>query len=172
MRVSLDRFFWLLLVVLVGAAGPSRGAEVFFPKAAPQFSIVLPQGWKAVLRDDNLTLLPDPEDGFVMQVNEQPAEATDVLEDLTKRIATQMNLINLKLGDSSDAENEYDVELNVLTSRARAEETEVVITVVAFSTGDERHFTVQSVGAVALNQRHNAELLAMMDSIKPLTTGE
>lgn len=167
-----SRFLCLLLLVLAGGTAPSIATEILFPKDAPQFAMELAAGWKAVFRDDYLTLLPDPEDGFVMQVNEQPAEATDVLEELTKRIATQMNLINLKLGDSSDAENEYDVELNVLTSRARAEETEVVITVVAFSTEDERHFTVQSVGAVALNQRHTAELLAMMDSIKPLRTGE
>lgn len=162
----------ILLLFISGTTTRLEAAEVSFPKAGPQFTIEVPKNWKAIFRGDNLTLLPDPEDGFVMQINEQPAEATDLLEQLTERIATRMNLSKLEIGNSSDAENEHDVELEVLISRARAQETEVVITVVAFSIGDERHFTVQCIGAVALKQKHNAELLAMMDSIKPRATRE
>ena len=142
--------------------------EVSYPQDAPQFSVVVPDTWKPVFRDDSLTLLPIPEDGFVIQVNQQPAAAEDLLGKLTERIAAQMQFDQLKLGRDSEAENQHDIECTMMTSTGKSAGVDVVITVVAFTLEDEKHFTIQSAGPVELNRKHKGVLLDLIDSIKPL----
>jgi hypothetical protein len=147
--------------------GTLAAAEVAYPKENAQFTIQVPDGLKPIYRDDSLVLLPTPEDGFVIQVNEQPAAASKVLGALTERVATQMKLTDLVLGTASDAENQQEVECTVMTSTGRADGVPIVITIVAFSIEDEKHFTIQSVGTAELNKKHSGELLDIVDSIKP-----
>lgn len=155
----------LLLCAFVAAA-PS--AEIPYPQQAPRFTINVPETWKPVFRGDSLTLLPIPEDGFLIQINQQPAEAEDLLPELTKRIAAQLQLTEVKIGKDSEAENQHDVECTMMTSIAGAADAQVIITVAAFTLEDDRHFTIQSVGPAALNQKHKGVLLGIIDSIKPI----
>lgn len=141
--------------------------EIGYPQAAPQFTINMPDTWKPVLREDSLTLLPIPEDGFVIQVNQQPAAAEELLDKLTERIAGQMQFTEIKLGKESEAENQHDVECTMMTSTGKSGGVDVVVTVVAFTLEDDRYFTIQSAGPAALNQKHKAVLLGIIDSIKP-----
>lgn len=155
-----------VLLLLVGSA--TAGAkEVPYPQEAPHFSIVVPDNWKPVFRGDSLTVLPIPEDGFLIQVNQQPGDAEDVLPELTKRIAAQMQITDLKLGDDSEAENQHDVDCTMMTSVGNSAGVNVVITVAAFTLDDDRHFTIQSAGPAELNQKHKPVLLGLIDSIKP-----
>lgn len=147
-----------------------QAVEVFYPENDPQFSVVVPDGWNPVFRDDSLLLQPGKDDGFLIQINEQPAEAQKALPALSERVAGQLKLTDLEVGKRSEAENQHDVECTVVTSRGRTDKTEIVITMVAFSTDieDERHFTLQSVGSAALNRKHGEALLSVIDSIKPV----
>ena len=153
--------------LLLASIATSVGGEVPYPQEAPRFSILVPDTWKPVFRGDSLTLLPIPEDGFLIQVNQQPDDAEDVLPELTKRIAAQMQITELKLGDDSEAENQHDVECTMMTSAGNSAGVNVVITVAAFTLEDDRHFTIQSAGPAALNQKHKGVLLGIIDSIKP-----
>ena len=47
----------------------------------------------------------------------------------------------------------------MMTSTGKSGGVEVVITVAAFTLDDEQHFTIQSAGPAALNQKHKAVLL-------------
>ena len=147
-----------------------HAAEATYPKDAPRFSIEVPDGFKPIYRADSLVLLPIPEDGFLIQINEQPAAAEEALPKITEGIATQLKLTDLKLGTPSEAENQHEVECTVMTSTGKADGAEIVVTVVAFSIEDERHFTLQSVGAADLNRKHGSSLLNVADSIKPATS--
>lgn len=155
----------LLLSLFVHEA--TRAAEVAYPKEHAQFTIQVPDGLNPIYRDDSLVLLPTPEDGFVIQVNEQPAAASKVLGALTERVATQMKLTDLVLGTASEAENQHEIECTVMTSTGKADGVPIVITIVAFSIEDEKHFTIQSVGTAELNKKHSGELLDIVDSIRP-----
>lgn len=155
-------------LLLVTATDHLMGAEATYPQDSPQFSIEVPQGFKPVYRDDSLVLLPIPEDGFLIQINQQPAAAAEALPKITEAIATQLKLTDLKLGTPSEAENQHEVECTVMTSTGNADGAPIVVTVVAFSIEDEKHFTVQSVGAADLNKKHSFQLLNVVDSIKPV----
>jgi stress-induced morphogen len=158
----------LLLLSVCSATLCAR--EVPYPQEAPRFTIQVPETWKPVYRGDSLTVLPMPEDGFLIQVNQQPADAEDLLPELTKKIAQQMQVTELKVGDDSEAENQHDVDCTMMASVAKSGDVKIVITVAAFTLADDRHFTVQSVGPAELNQKHKGVLLGIIDSIKP--TGE
>ena len=145
--------------------------EVPYPQEAPRFTIEVPDTWKPVYRGDSLTVLPIPEDGFLIQINQQPAEAEDLLPELTKRIAAQMQLSDVKIGEDSEAENQHDVECTMMTSSGSSAGVHVVITVAAFTLEDDRHFTIQSAGPAELNQKHKRVLLGIIDSIKPTSEG-
>ena len=155
------------LLLSLGIA-KTDAAEVAYPQQAPQFTIDVPETWKPVFRGDSLTLLPIPEDGFLIQVNEQPADAEDLLAELTKKVAAQMQLTDLKLGEDSEAENQHDVDCTMMTSTGSSAGVNVVITVAAFTLEDDRHFTIQSAGPAELNQKHKGALLGIIDSIKPV----
>ena len=156
-----------MLLLSLTAHGQLRAAEAVYPKDAPQFSIEVPEGFKRIYRDDSLVLLPIPEDGFLIQINEQPAAAGEALPKITEGIATQLKMTDLKLGTPSEAENQHEIECTVMTSTGNADGKPIVVTVVAFSIEDEKHFTVQSVGAADLNKKHSFQLLNVVDSIKP-----
>ena len=155
------------VVVLCGFAR-ADAKEVGYPQQAPRFTIVVPETWKPVFRDDSLTLLPIPEDGFVIQVNQQPSAAEELLDKLTERIAAQMQFTEIKLGKDSEAENQHEVECTMMTSTGKSGGVDVVITAVAFTLDDEQHFTIQSAGPAALAQKHKGVLLGLIDSIKPI----
>ena len=157
-------------VLVVSGVRAIEAEDIAYPPQAPSFTLTAPANWKAVFRDDSLTLLPLPEDGFVIQVNQQPAAADELLDNLTERIAAQMEFSQIKLGKDSEAENQHDVECTMRTSTGVSGGVDVVITVVAFTLEDEKHFTIQSAGPAALNQKHKGVLLGLVDSIKP--TGE
>ena len=161
------RSFIAALFLALMLAPLARAADVSYPQEEAQFTIRVPDGLKPIYRDDSLVLLPVPEDGFVVQVNEQPAAATEALGGITERIATQMKLADLKLGTASKAKNQHDVECTVMTSTGKADGAPIVITLVAFSIEDEKHFTIQSVGAADVNRKHSGQLLDIVDSIKP-----
>lgn len=169
-----DGMRWRLIRSLaMGAALLSYGAishaeEIGYPKDVPRFTFQAPEGWRIIFRNDSLTLLPEPEDGFVVQVHEQPAAAQEILPQLARRVAEQMKLIDVQIGAASEAENEHDVECTVLTSIGHAGEETAVVTLIAFSIEDERHFTIQSAGAASLNKKHHMALLSLADSIKPI----
>ncbi|HSH37452.1 MAG TPA: hypothetical protein VK993_01595, partial [Chthoniobacterales bacterium] len=95
-------------------------------------------------------------------------DAHELLDKLTERIATEMQFTAIRLGRESEAENQHDVECTMMTSTGSSGGVDVVITVIAFTLGDEKHFTVQSAGPAALNQKHKAVLLGIIDSIKPI----
>lgn len=142
--------------------------EIPYPQEAPRFTIEVPDTWKPVYRGDSLTVLPIPEDGFLIQINQQPAEAEDLLPELTKKIAAQMQLGDVKIGEDSEAENQHDVDCTMMTSVGSSAGVSVVITVAAFTLEDDRHFTVQSAGPADLNQKYKSVLLGIIDSIKPI----
>lgn len=156
--------------LMAGAPPTTFAKDVAFPQQIPRFTMAVPETWKPVIREDSLTLLPIPEDGFVIQVNQQPAAAEELIARLTERIASQMEFTEIKLGEDSEAENQHEVEFTMMTSAGKSGGVDVVITVVAFTLGDEQHFTLQSAGPAALNQKHKGALLGIIDSIKP--TGE
>ena len=157
-------------VALVLACGTSatKAKDIGYPQQKPLFTIAVPENWKPVFRDDSLTLLPMPEDGFVIQVNQQPSAAEELLGKLTERIAREMQFTAIKLGKESEAENQHEVECTVMTSTGQSGGVDVVITVIAFTLDDEKHFTIQSAGPAALNQKHKSVLLGLVDSIKPI----
>jgi hypothetical protein len=103
-----------------------------------------------------------------VQVNQQPAAAEELLGKLTERIAAEMQFSEIKLGRDSEAENQHEVECTMMTSTGKSGGVDVVVTVVAFTVGDDKHFTLQSAGPAALNQKHKAVLLGLIDSIKPV----
>ena len=142
--------------------------DVAYPEQAPRFTMAVPETWKPVFRDDSLTLLPIPEDGFVIQVNRQPAAAEELLGKLTERIASQMQFTEIKLGKDSEAENQHNIEFAMMTSAGKSGGVDVVITVVAFTLDDEQHYTIQSAGPAPLNQKHKFVLLGIVDSVKPI----
>ena len=154
------------VIMSVGIA-TAQSTHVGYPQQAPLFTIAVPETWKPVYRGDGLTLLPIPEDGFIIQVNQQPAAAEELLDKLTERIANEMQFTEIKLGRESEAENQHDVECTMMTSTGRSGGVDVVITVVAFTLDDEKHFTIQSAGPAALNQKHKGVLLGLVDSVKP-----
>ena len=147
---------------------PANAKDVAYPQEAPRFTIAVPDSWKPVFRGESLTLLPIPEDGFIIQVNQQPAPAEELLDKLTERIAAEMQFSEIKLGRASEAENEQEVEFAMMTSTAKSAGVDVVVTVAAFTLEDEKHFTVQSAGPAELHQKHKAVLLGIVDSIKPI----
>ena len=157
----------LPIVLLLFLPAQLRAAETTYPQQDAQFSIQVPERLKPIYREDSLVLLPIPEDGFLIQVHEQPAAAGKSLGPITERIAAQMKLSDLELGTAAAAENQHEVECTIMTSTAQADGKSIVITVVAFSIEDEKHFTIQSVGASDLNKKHSGELLNIVDSIKP-----
>ena len=142
--------------------------DVAFPEQAPRFTMAVPDTWKAVFRGESLTLLPIPEDGFIIQVNQQPAAAEELLDKLTERIAAEKQFSDTKLGRASEAENEHDVEFAVMTSTGKSGSVDVVVTVAAFTLDGEQHFTIQSAGPAELNQKHQFVLLGLADSVKPI----
>ena len=154
-------------LLLAASIAQVDGREVPYPQQGAHFSIEVPETWKPVFRGDSLTLLPMPEDGFLIQVNQQPADAEDVLPELTKRIAAQMQVTDVKLGEESEAENQHDVDCTMMSSTGNSAGVPVVVTVAAFTLEDDRHFTIQSAGPAALNEKHKAVLLGVIDSIKP-----
>ena len=155
-------------ILLAGGTATTNAKDVGYPQQAPRFTMAVPETWKPVFREDSLTLLPIPEDGFVIQVNQQPAAAEELLDKLTERIASQMQFTEIKLGKDSEAENQHEIEFTMMTSSGKSGGVDVVITVVAFTLGDEKHFTIQSAGPAALNQKHKGVLLGLVDSIKPI----
>ena len=155
------------LLVFAGAS-MADASDISYPLQAPVFTIAVPESWKPIFREDSLTLLPIPEDGFVIQVNQQPSGAEELLDKLTERIATQMQFTEMKLGKISEAENQHKVECTMMTSTGNSGGVPVVITVIGFTLEDEKHFTIQSAGPAALNQKHKAVLLGIVDSIKPI----
>ena len=161
-----------LAAALLFSLGLSSGeaAEIGYPQAAPRFTLNVPETWKPVFRGESLTLLPIPEDGFIIQVNQQPSSAEDVLDELTKRVAAEMQFSEIKLGRDSEAENEHGVECTMIISSGKAGPVDVTLTVIAFTLVDEteQHFTIQSAGPAELNQKHKAVLLGLVDSIKPI----
>ena len=159
-----------VMLLLILATTHLHGAEANYPQNAPQFSIDVPDGFKPVYRDGSLVLLPIPEDGFVIQIDEQPAAAGEGLRNISEGIATQLKLTNLKPGTPSTAKNQHDIECTVMTSTGNADGREAVVTAVAFSIGDKRHFTLHSVGAADLNKKHSWRLLNVADSIKPVAS--
>jgi hypothetical protein len=161
------RSFAVVVLLSLFLGGETRAAGVGYPEKDSQFTIKVPEGLKPIYRDDSLVLLPVPEDGFVIQVNEQPAAAAKVLGALTERVATQMKLTGLVLGAASQAENQHEVECTVMTSTGKADGLPIVITIVAFSIEDEKHFTIQSVGTAELNKKHSGQLLDIVDSVEP-----
>jgi hypothetical protein len=161
--------FALTAVALLSLGiSPLAAKEVAFPQQEPRFTIEVPDTWKPVFREGSLTLLPIPEDGFLIQVNQQPAAAQELLDKLTERIAAQMQFSEIKLGRESEAETEHDVECAMITSSGKSGGVDVVVTVVAFTLEDDRHFTIQSAGPAGLNQKHKGVLLGIVDSIKPI----
>ena len=157
-----------VVALLALGASVADANEVGYPQQAPLFTIAVPDTWKPVFRQDSLTLLPIPEDGFVIQVNQQPSAAEELLGKLSERIAGQMQCTEIKLGKESEAENQHDVECTMMTSTGKSGGVDVVITVVAYTLDDEKHFTIQSAGPAALNQKHKGVLLGIVDSIKPI----
>jgi hypothetical protein len=155
-------------MLLLLMAAPLSAAEATYPKESPRFSIQVPEGLKPIYRGDSLVLLPIPEDGFLIQVNKQPAAAQKALRAITERVASEMKLTDMEIGTPSEAENAQEVECTVITSTGKADGVPVVITVVAFSIEDEKNFTIQSVGSADVNKKHGFELLNIIDSIKPL----
>ena len=155
-------------VLLACGALTASAKDVAFPQQAPLFTTAVPDTWKPVFRDDSLTLLPMPEDGFVIQVNQQPSAAEELLGQLTKRIATQMQFAEIKLGKDSEAENQHEIEFTMMTSAGKSGGVDVVITVIACTLDDEKHFTIQAAGPAALSQKHKGVLLGLVDSIKPI----
>ena len=154
--------------VLLACGTATEAKDVGYPQQAPRFTMAVPETWKPVYREDSLTLLPVPEDGFVIQVNQQPAAAEELLAKLTERIASQMQFSEIKPGRASEAENQHEIEFTMMTSTGKSGGVDVVITVVAFTLDDEQHFTIQSAGPAALNQKHKFVLLGLVDSIKPV----
>ncbi len=168
MRVR--RFRVMAALLLVSAAAQLRAADVIYPPAAPRFTVSIPETWKPVFGGRSLTLLPIPEDGFVIQIDQHPAAAEDLLDELTEQIAAQMQFTEVKLGKASEAENQHDIDCTMMTSTGRSADVDVVVTVVAFTVehDTETHFTLQAVGPAALTQKHKTALLGVIDSIKPL----
>ena len=165
--MQVKRFAIAVALLSLGSA-LVHAEEVAFPEQTPRFTINVPETWKPVFRSGSLTLLPIPEDGFIIQVNQQPAAAEELLDKLTERIASELQFTEIKLGRDSEAENEHDVECTMMTSTGRSGGVDVVVTVVAFTLEDEQHFTIQSAGPAELNQKHKAVLLGIVDSIKPI----
>ena len=161
-------FAGVVALLVLASVRVADAAEVGYPQQAPLFTIAVPETWKPVFRGDSLTLLPIPEDGFVIQVNQQPSAAGELLGKLTERIASEMQFSEIKLGEDSEADNQHDVECTMMTSTGKSGGVDVVITVVAFTLDDEKHFTIQSAGPAALNQKHKVALLGIIDSIKPI----
>ncbi len=157
-----------LAALLSLGISPLAAKEIGYPQHAPHFTIDVPDTWKPVFRQDSLTLLPMPEDGFIIQVNQQPSAAEELLDKLTERIAAQMQFSDIKIGRDSEAENQHEVECTMMTSTGRSGGVDVAVTVVAFTLEDEKHFTIQSAGPTELNQKHKAVLLGLIDSIKPI----
>ena len=166
MRVK--RFALAAAVLLSLGTSPADAKDVAFPQQAPRFTLTVPDSWKPVFRGESLTLLPIPEDGFIIQVNQQPAAAEELLDKLTERIAAEMQFSEIKLGRASEAENQQEIEFAMMTSTGKSAGVDVVVTVAAFTLEDEKHFTIQSAGPAELHQKHKGVLLGVVDSIKPL----
>ena len=158
-------FFVVLLFV---AATAVDAQQVSYPKAAPLFSIVVPGGWRAELQETNLTLLPDPEDKYFLQINAQPYSAAEALPHIATAIAEQLKLSNVALGTPIAGRNRHGLMCAVMTARGRSQSGETVITLAAFAPREGKYFTVQGVGTAALDEKHSRETRAMIDSIAPI----
>ena len=158
----------LLIVLLFAAAATVNAQQVSYPKEAPVFSIVVPGGWKAEFQNNNLTLLPDPEDKYFLQINAQPYSAAEALPHIATAIAEQLKLSNIVLGTPLAGRNRHGLMCTVMTARGKAQGGETVITLAAFSPREDKYFTVQGVGTAVLDQKHSLEVRAIVDSIAPI----
>lgn len=159
-------FFFIVLFFATAAAVEAQ--QISYPKEAPLFSIVVPGGWKAEFQKGNLTLLPDPEDTYFLQINVQPYSAAEALPHIADAIAEQLKLSNLGLGTPIAGRNRRGLMCTVMTARGRSRSGEMVITLAAFSPREDKHFTVQGVGTDALDQKHARDTHAIIDSIAPI----
>ena len=154
--------------LLFAATTAVDAQQVSFPKETPLFSLIAPGGWKAECQKDNLTLLPEPEDGYFLQVNAQPYSAVDALPHLAGAIAEQLKLSNLVLGTPLTGRNRHGLMCTIMTARGKSQSNETVITLAAFSPKPDKYFTVQGVGTAVLDQKHSLEVRAIVDSIAPI----
>lgn len=156
------------IVLLFATAAAVDAQQISYPKETPLFSIVVPGGWKAEFQETNLTLLPDPEDKYFLQINAQPYSAAEALPHIAGAIAEQLKLSNLALGTPIATRNRHGLMCTVMTARGRSQGSETVITLAAFAPREDKYFTVQGVGSAALDQKHTRETRAMIDSIAPI----
>lgn len=156
------------IVLLFAAATTVDAQQVSYPKEAPLFSIVVPGGWRAEFQKGNLTLLPDPEDKYFLQINAQPYSAAEALPHIATAIAEQLKLSNVALGTPIAGRNRHGLMCTVMTARGRSQSGETVITLAAFAPREDKYFTVQGVGTAALDQKHTLETRAIIDSIAPI----
>ena len=167
----MQKFFgghFLATVLLFAGTTAAFAQKVSFPKESPVFSLIAPGGWKAEFQKDNLTLLPDPEDGYFLQINAQPYSAAEALPHIADAIATQLKLSNLALGTPLTGPNRHGVKCTLMTARGKSESHETVITLAAFMFEPDKYFTVQGIGTSALEQKHAREARAIIDSIEPV----
>ncbi len=155
-----------LLLLSLGTGAPLFAAEVSYPRAKPQFTIEVPEGWKATFRAETLLLMPNADGSYQVQI-----EATrEPAPERARRRAAEVKLTDFELGTPAEAENQHKVTQTVLTSRGQRGDAAYALTLVAFSVGDGR-YVAEAAGPADANRKHNVALLTMMDSIKPVAAG-
>ncbi|MEY2479173.1 MAG: hypothetical protein QOI04_100 [Verrucomicrobiota bacterium] len=165
---SVFRRYTIAIALLGATVATVHAQKVSFPKESPIFSLIAPGGWKAEFQKDNLTLLPDPDDGYFLQINAQPYSAAEALPHIADAIAEQLKLSNLVLGTPLTGPNRHAVKCTLMTARGKSQSGEMVITLAAFSFNQDKYFTVQGIGTSALEQKHGRETRAIVDSIAPI----
>jgi hypothetical protein len=167
----LSRFFAATVLLLsLGVGASLSAAEVRYPQEKPRFTIEVPEGWQATIRDETLVLQPTAAAGFQLEIAPAGA-AQEGLPERAARIAGEMKLTELDLGTPAEAENQHKVVQTVLTSRGKRGGTPFALTLVAFSIHGVQYIG-QAAGATEANRKHNVALLTMMDSIKPAPAAE
>jgi hypothetical protein len=167
----LIRFWLAALLISLGGVARAHAEEISYPPEQPRFTLEVPKDWKSEHRGNTLVLTAGAADGFLLQIEPAAAVTPEALKEFAARFAAEMKLAEVEIGTPAEAKNQHGIAQTVLTSQGKLGGSGYVVTLVAFSIG-EQHYVARSGATADVNRKHMMAVLSILDSVKPAGTAK
>ncbi|HVF72618.1 MAG TPA: hypothetical protein VM940_13510 [Chthoniobacterales bacterium] len=153
------------LIVLLPVIGEAKTLK--FPKDKPQFSVTVPNDWKAEITDAGIISAQPKGAAYAISIFPVQADnATDAIEETLKEV--EKRFTDVEPGEPVDFRNENGVKFVERDFTGKDKGDARTLAIVAFSIDRMNYFALFQAGTPEADKRYTEDVIAIIKSIGPV----